>query len=295
MIGAAESVLEIRYAAVIVHVVADATSNKAKTGSSKSASRPAAGSDPIERLRPLIAQRLRKTEFDPEVGYLDLAEDRREPVTAATIAMQLPLVSAIYERWWRPGLTRIAKGFSGPSMAAEYDSAQRLMKLERGDFVLDLACGPGNFTRRFARTVEPDGLAVGYDGSRSMLERGVTELRADDTPALALVRGEATKLPFGANSFDAVCCFAALHMFPEPLKTLAEVARVLKPGGRIALLTTTVSGGGAPALAAHAFGFASGMRMFHVDELREALENLGFTVETQDSAGVTQLVGAVLA
>lgn len=251
--------------------------------------------DPVERLRPLILKRLRDSAFDPEVGYLDLAEDRREPVTAATIAMQLPLVSAIYERWWRPGLTRVAKGFSGPSMAAEYDSAQRLMKLKRGDVVLDLACGPGNFTRRFARIVEPNGLAVGYDGSRSMLERGVSELRADDTPALALVRGEATKLPFVARSFDAVCCFAALHMFPEPLETLAEISRVLKPGGRIALLTTTVSGGGAPALAAHAFGFASGMRMFHVDELCEALEDLGFTVETQESAGVTQLVGAVLA
>lgn len=261
-------------------------SNKTKTTKSSA--------DPVERLRPLILARLRDTGFDPETGYLDLAEDRREPVTAATIAMQLPLVSAIYERWWRPGLTRIAKGVSGPSMAAEYDSAQQLMKLKRGDVVLDLACGPGNFTRRFARMAGPDGLVVGYDGSKSMLERGVTEMRSDKTPSMVLVRGEATKLPFGAKSFDAVCCFAALHMFPDPEQTLAEIARVLKPGGHVALLTTTVSGGGAAAAAAHAFGFASGMRMFREDELRATLEKLGFTVETQESAGVTQLVGAAL-
>ncbi|MBI5310645.1 MAG: class I SAM-dependent methyltransferase [Actinobacteria bacterium] len=250
---------------------------------------------PVERLRPLIQPRLRKQPLNPEVGYLDLSEDRKEPVTTSTIAMQLPLVSAIYERWWRPGLVRIAKGVNGPSMSGEYAEAQQMLKLKRGDYVLDLACGPGNFTRRFARTVAPDGLAVGYDGSRSMLERGVRELNADETPAMVLVRGEATQLPFEDETFDSVCCFAALHMFPEPEATLAEIARVLKPGGRVALFTTTVSGGGPPALAAHAFGVVSQMRMFREDEMRELLEGLGFAVDSQRSAGVTQLVAAVRA
>ncbi len=247
----------------------------------------------IDRLRPLIAARLRRTPLEPEAGFLDLSEDRREHLTASTLAMRMPLVSAVYERWWRPGLVRIAKGFSGPDMAGEYAEAQRLMQLKAGDRVLDVACGPGNFTRRFAATVGEDGLAVGLDGSRSMLERGVIEARAEGTASLALVRAEATELPFEDASFDAVCCFAALHMFPDAEATLSEFARVLRPGGRLAIFTTTVSGGGPAALAAHGFGVASGMRMFRLDELRELLAERGLEVDEQEVAGVTQLVGAV--
>lgn len=274
-------------------------SNKPRAADRRSQSEaeaPNAGEpSPVARLRPLILKRLRDTEFDAELGFLDIAENRREPVTASTIAMQLPLVSAIYERWWRPGLMRIAKGASGPSMSGEYAEAQQLMHLTRGDFVLDVACGPGNFTRRFARTVGSEGLAVGFDGSRSMLERGVAEMRAEDTPSMVLVRGEATQLPFESDSFDSVCCFAALHMFPDPEATLTEFARVLKPGGRVALFTTTVSRGGTSAMAAHTFGFVSSMRMFREDELRELLQQRGFEIESQNATGVTQMIGAVLA
>lgn len=256
---------------------------------SKAAKAPA---DPVARLRPLVTGHLRNTEFDPDPGYLDLSEDRREPVTPSTIAMQLPLVSAIYERWWRPGLGRIAKGISGPSMEGEHEAAADLLDLAPGDVVLDLACGPGNFTRRFARIVAPDGLAVGYDGSESMLRRAVAEAREDATPALVFAHGEATLLPFEDETFDALCCFAALHMFPKPLKTLSEAARVIKTGGRIALLTSRVGGNLHDPLS-HAFGRASGMRMFGEDEIREALERRGFSVEHQSGSGATQIVGAV--
>lgn len=268
--------------------MAGTTSNKARKGTS-------AEPDVIAQLRPLLAKRLGDRAFDTSLGYLDLIEDRKESVTPATIAMQLPLVSAVYERYWRPGLTRIAKGLSGPSMSAEYETAHELLRLKNGDIVLDVACGPGNFSRRFARAVAPDGLVVGYDGSRSMLARGVQEARRDETPSLALVRGEATVLPFAAKSFDGVCCFAALHMFPDPFASLTEMARVLKPGGHIALLTSNVPGGGPAAITAKAFGMASGMKMFSERQIREALEDRGFTVETQEAAGATQIVGAVLA
>lgn len=264
------------------------------TASNKTTASAPSEPDSVARLRPLLAKRLRDRDFNAALGYLDLIEGKKEAVTPATIAMQLPLVSAVYERYWRPGLTRIAKGLSGPSMSAEYETAHRLLRLNQGDTVLDVACGPGNFSRRFARAVAPDGLVVGYDGSRSMLARGVQEARRDETPSLALVRGEATVLPFEDGSFDSVCCFAALHMFPEPFESLSEMARVLKPGGHIALLTSNVSRGGLGALSAHAFGLASGMKMFKEEQIRRALEDRGFTVETQESAGATQIVGAVL-
>lgn len=243
------------------------------------------------KLAPLIVPALRGQKIDPELGYLDLSEDRREHLTAATIAMRLPLVSAIYERWWRPGLGRIAKGMSGPSMTGEYELAADLLKLKKGDKVLDLACGPGNFTRRFAREVAPSGLAVGFDGSGSMLARAVAEAKSDKTPALALVRGEATTLPFVDGAFDALCCFAALHMFPDPLASLGEIARVVRPGGRIAILTSQV-GGKLHDPVSHTFGRISGMRMFSEAELRKELERRGFEIEHHQSSGAVQIVGA---
>lgn len=247
--------------------------------------------DPQARLRSLIVPALRKTKFDSSLGYLDLSEDRREHLSAATVAMRMPLVSTIYERWWRPALGRIAKGSSGPSMLGEYELAAELLHLTGGSVVLDLACGPGNFTRRFARDVAPKGLAVGFDGSAAMLGRAVAEAEKDRTPAMTLVRGEATTLPFVDDAFDALCCFAALHMFPDPLASLDEIARVVKPGGRIAILTSLV-GGKLHDPISHVFGFFSGMRMFGEDEFRTELEKRGFTVEHQQSSGAVQIVGA---
>ena len=93
--------------------------------------------------------------------------------------MQAGPVSRVYERWWRPALGRVAKGVGGPGMADEKRIARLLMGLGPGDGVLDVACGPGNFTRDFARAVGDDGLVVGVDASRPMLERA----RARDAAA----------------------------------------------------------------------------------------------------------------
>ena len=87
------------------------------------------------------------------------------------------LVPAIYERYWRPALGQVAKGLTGPGMAEEVRIARLLLGLGEGDAVLDVACGPGNFSREFARAVGADGLVAGIDASRTMLERGAEENR----------------------------------------------------------------------------------------------------------------------
>ena len=56
------------------------------------------------------------------------------------------------------------------------------------------------------------------------------------------VRAGATNLPFRDGSFDAVCCFAALYLIEDPLLAVAEIARVLAPGGRVALLSSVARG-----------------------------------------------------
>ena len=226
----------------------------------------------------------------PANGYLDLLGDDLESTGVTQNLMLTRLVPAIYERWWRPALARAVKGFTGPGMAEEMRIARLLMGLGRGDTVLDVACGPGNFSREFARAVGDPGLVVGIDASRTMLERGGAELARSRVGNLALIRGDAAKLPFRARSFDAACCFAALHLFADPFAALDEVVRVLRPGGRIALMTSVRRQLTVPPLKP-VVERASGMRLFESNEVVEALHARGFTGMHQRLAGMVQFVG----
>jgi ubiquinone/menaquinone biosynthesis C-methylase UbiE len=226
-------------------------------------------------------------------GYLDLLPDDLESTGATQYQMTTRFVPAIYERYWRPALARVAKGISGPGMAEEVRIARLLLGLGPSEVVLDVACGPGNFSREFARAVGDEGLVVGIDASQTMLSRGVEELRSAGLANLALVRGDAARLPFRDGSFDAVCCFAALHLFADPFAGLDEMRRVLGPGGRIALMTSVRRTLTLPPLKP-IIERASGMRMFESDEIVRALQDRGFTNVRQRLAGVVQFVGGRL-
>ena len=228
-----------------------------------------------------------------DAGYLDLLDADLESTGPTQDLMVTRLVPAIYERYWRPALGRVFKGVTGPGMAEEIRIARLLLGLGEGDVVLDVACGPGNFSREFARAVGPDGLVVGIDASRTMLERGAEELRRSGPANLALIRGDATALPFRDSSFDGACCFAALHLFAEPLAALDEMRRVLRPGGRIALMTS-VRRELTPRPLKPVLQRASGMRIFEGDEIVGALEQRGFTGIHRRLSGLVQFVGGRL-
>jgi len=178
-------------------------------------------------------------------------------------------------------------------MAEEIRIARLLLGLGTGDLVLDLACGPGNFTREFARTVGDEGLVVGTDVSRTMLDRGVADLQDAGLGNVALVRADATDLPFRDGAFDGVCCFAALHLFADPLAALDQMRRVLAPGGRIALMTSVRRQLTLRPLKPLLEG-ASGMRIFESDEIVDALTERGFQNVRQRLAGMVQFVGGRL-
>jgi len=177
-------------------------------------------------------------------------------------------------------------------MRDEHRIARLLLGLRPGDGVLDVACGPGNFTREFAAVAGPHGLAVGIDASPTMLERAVRDTPADD---VAYVRGDAVRLPFRDGAFDGVCCFAALHLFADPFLALDHMTRVLTPGGRIALFTSCRVRS-APLRVVNALaGAQSGMRVFDHDEITGALRERGFVDVHQRVHGLTQFVGGRLA
>jgi SAM-dependent methyltransferase len=97
--------------------------------------------------------------------------------------------------------------------------------------VLDLGCGPGADLAHFgerATSAEPAGLAVGLDRSLRM-----TATAAEHGPTLV---ADATEVPLRAASFDAVWIRAVLLHVPDPQQAVAEAWRVLRPGGRIAVM-----------------------------------------------------------
>jgi SAM-dependent methyltransferase len=247
--------------------------------------------DALARALPLVTQRPEHP--DVARGYLDLLGGDAD-VVAATPAGRLMLtraLPAVYERWWRPAWGRVARGALSGGMRDEHRIARLLLGLTPGDGVLDVACGPGNFTREFAGVVGPTGLAVGIDASPTMLARAVA-----DTPdgAVAYVRGDAEALPFRDASFDAVCCFAALNLFADPWAALDHMARVLTPGGRIALFTSVRLSSAVGRTIEDAAVARSGIRLFGADELVDALHERGFDEVRQRIAGVTQFVGGRL-
>jgi len=228
-------------------------------------------------------------------GYLDLIGPNAEPEsTGATQDLMLTrVVPLVYERWWRPALGRAFKGFTGPGMDEEMRIARLLLGLSAGHAVLDVACGPGNFTRSFGRAVGEEGLAVGIDTSTTMLERGVRDTQRVGPSNVCLVRGDAAVLPFADGGFDGVCCFAALHLFADPFAALSDMARVLAPGGRIALMTSVRREVTLPPLKP-VVERVSGMRVFEHEEIVSALKARGFTDVHQRVSGLVQFVGGRL-
>ena len=248
----------------------------------------------LERTVGLLDPARRPRSAEVTAGYLDLLGEGIRPRGSgpAQRLMYTAGVPLVYERYWRPALGRIAKGPLGPGMGEERSIARLLLGLEPGDGVLDVACGPGNFTRDFARLVGPDGLAVGFDASPTMLARAVAGTPAAEN--VAYVRGDAGRLPFRDASFDAVCCFAALHMMAEPWTALDEMARVLTPGGRIALFTSCRTRTAAARTWDGWVGARTGQRMFEPDEVVDALEDRGFDPVRRRIVGLTQFVGGRL-
>ena len=98
--------------------------------------------------------------------------------------------------------------------------------LPAGQRVLELGCGAGTYVRLLAKAGHR---VVGLDYSRPSLGRA---LAADPAGAGRYLAAEAYALPFAAGAFDAVLCIGVLQALAQPERALAEMARVLAPGGR---------------------------------------------------------------
>lgn len=241
------------------------------------------GDDPLERTRGLL-----ETTASVRHGFLDvLGASMSSPVpTLAQRAMNSPFVAAVYERMWRPVSFYLA---SGITTRAEQRRACEALRISGSKKLLDIACGPGNFTAELAKRLSAGGLAVGFDISEPMLTRAVLD---NSGPRTCYLRGDAHHLPFGDETFDAVCCFGALYLMPEPFQVANEMVRVLKPGGRAAILTTCALGE-PPIRRAMAVGASLiGLRMFERSAFVDLFSSAGLVDIEQHTQRALQFVAA---
>jgi ubiquinone/menaquinone biosynthesis C-methylase UbiE len=104
-----------------------------------------------------------------------------------------------------------------------------------GDHVLDVACGPGTVARIAARRVGPGGRVTGCDLSAAMLDVARAKPPVADGCQITYVEGPADRLAVEDSGFDVVTCQQGLQFFGDRPAGVAEMRRVLKPGGRLGI------------------------------------------------------------
>jgi len=107
--------------------------------------------------------------------------------------------------------------------------------VQPGDAVLDIACGTGDLLRAFARYAPQAGAYVGADFAHEMLRRAAER----DAGRLGWCEADGLSLPFADASFDVTSCAFGVRNFQDLDRGLAEMHRVLRPGGRTVILEFT--------------------------------------------------------
>ncbi|CAK0786209.1 hypothetical protein CVIRNUC_009422 [Coccomyxa viridis] len=197
-----------------------------------------------------------------------------------------PLVSFVYERGWRQGFSW--GGF--PGEAREFDMAMDYLQGAYGETIVDMSCGSGLFSRRFARSGKFNAV-IAADFSESMLGQARTYFEADNTidpRKYILLRADVGRLPFPTSSIAGMHAGAAIHCWPNPTAAVAEISRVLKPGG--ILVASTFLKASAPlgqlfdnddlfrplnALDPTSAGSSSNYQWWEEQELRELMATMG--------------------
>ena len=155
------------------------------------------------------------------------------------------------------GRAQIAAMFD--AIAARYDRLNHLLsmgldrrwrsqaidalKLSGRETLLDLCTGTADLALcSVQRKRGHAGRAIGLDFAHEMLRHGRRKVRQSKESRVALVRGDATSLPVASSTVDAVTIGFGIRNVEEPGRALEEIHRVLRPGGRVAILEFAVPG-----------------------------------------------------
>lgn len=180
----------------------------------------------------------KETHLELTVASGSKAYDDAMPM--ATEFFRTPFISFLYERGWRQNF--VWGGFPGPEM--EFEMMKDYLKPVLGGNILDASCGSGLFSRLFAKS-GLFSLVTALDYSENMLKQCYEFIKQEENfpkENLILVRADIARLPFVSGSLDAVHAGAAIHCWPSPSAAVAEVSRVLRPGGVFVATTYILDG-----------------------------------------------------
>lgn len=176
--------------------------------------RPIAGLD-VDRLRDAIQEEYAIVATQPEQGF--------HFHTGRPLARILA-----YDEQWLDGIPE-------PTLASFAGTGNpfSLGVLAAGEHVVDVGCGAGIDSLIAAQMVGPDGQVVGVDMTPAMLERARASAHEIDATNVDFRRGFAEALPVPDEWADVVISNGVMNLFPDKAAGLGEMARVLKPGGRL--------------------------------------------------------------
>jgi ubiquinone/menaquinone biosynthesis C-methylase UbiE len=181
-----------------------------------------------------------------------------------------------WAQWYDPFVAVLSLGRAGAFRSATISLAQ----IGAGDRVLDVGCGTGDLTLRAACLAGPTGEVVGIDASPNMIE--VARRKAASKGLSIRWEVEAIeRLTFPDDTFDVALSSLMLHHLPGQLKHagLAEVRRVLKPGGRLVAVDIREGASGLPHALVSVSGHGHGERK--PGNLPELLVDAGFELQSR--------------
>jgi arsenite methyltransferase len=115
-----------------------------------------------------------------------------------------------------------------------------LASLEPGEVVLDVGSGAGTDSLVASQMVWPEGRVTGIDMTPEMLAKARAAAAEMGATNVEFVEGEVERLPFADASFDVVISNGVIDLVPDKDAVFSEIARVLRPGGRMQLADVTI-------------------------------------------------------
>jgi len=190
-------------------------------------------------------------------------------------------------------ISRAYDYFTGAFERKHAERALECLSVNEGEAVLEIGFGSGHCLKRIVQSVGETGKACGIDISAGMLQVTTRRLgKAQLIDRVGLCRGDAAKLPYSDNAFDAIFVSFTLELFdtPEISKVLEEVKRVLRPTGRLGIASMSRESGKSAPLRLYEWAHKKWPR--YVDcrpiYLEESLINTGYRIRSKE---MTRMVG----